>query len=208
MAVIGVKHLVFAPISAMSTGSRPTYGTGQILAKLTKVDYEPNVVDGTFYADDVLCEEEHYVSGGSLKIGVADFALDAHKSVFGNKTSTVSTVKELYKGSDDTAPYVGVGYIVPKKVNGSKVYEARFLLKVMFKEPSASAETKGESIAFQGMEIEGSFSPVEGYEGDRYIEIAEFPTETAAIEWLNTKAHVSGASLAAAASAPATTSNK
>lgn len=191
MAVIGVKHLVYSPISILGAGVRPTYGVGKVLSQLTKVDYEPSVVDGTFYADDVLAEEEHYVSGGTIKIGIADVSIDDQKGIFGNTTDTVSTVKELYKGSGDTAPYVGVGYIVPKKKNGNKVYEARFLLKVMFKEPSHSAETKGESISFQGMELEGSFSPVEGFEHDRYIEIAEFTTEAAAITWINGKAHVS-----------------
>lgn len=203
MAIIGVKHLVYAPITNYVVGSRPTYGTGAVLAKLTKADYSPNIVDGAFYADDSKAEEEHYVSDGTITIGVDDLTQDAQKGIFGNTKKTESTISELCKGADDTAPYVGVGYIVPKKRNGAKIYEGRFLLRVMFKEPGSSAETKGESISFQGMEIEGSFSPVEGYEGGRYIETAEFSTEAAAIEWLHGKANVAGS--ARAASAPATT---
>ena len=38
------------------------------------------------------------------------------------------------------------------------------------------------TLSFQGKEIEGSFSPVEGYENDRYRESAEFSTESAADE--------------------------
>jgi viroplasmin and RNaseH domain-containing protein len=60
----------------------------------------------------------------------------------------------------------------------------------MFSEPGESAETKGETISFQGKEIEGSFSPVEGYENDRYRESAEFSTESAADEWLKGKLNV------------------
>lgn len=202
MAIIGVKHLVYAPVTSFNTNARPTYGAGAVLAKLTKADYSPNVVDGAFYADDIKQEEEHYVGDGTITVGVDDLTQDAEKGIFGNKTSG-SAIKELYKSSDDTAPYVGLGYIVPRKRNGVKIYEAKWFLKVMFKEPSDSAETKGESINFQGMELEGSFSPVDGFDGGRYLEKAEFSTESAAIEWLHGKANVSGV---AAASAPATQS--
>lgn len=205
MAIIGVKHLVYAPVTAFNAGARPTYGAGAVLAKLTKADYSPNSVDGKFYADDMLQEEDHYVGDGTITVGIDDLTQDTEKGIFGNKTNGTA-VKELYKSADDTAPYLGLGYIVPKKRNGVKVYEGRWLLKVMFKEPADSAETKGESINFQGKELEGTFSPVDGFEGGRYMEKAEFATESAAIEWLHSKANISGV---AAASAPATTqSNK
>ena len=61
-----------------------------------------------------------------------------------------------------------------------------------------------DRIEDQGKEIEGSFSPVEGYENDRYRESAEFSTESAADEWLKGKLNVT-APLRSAASAPATT---
>lgn len=206
MAIIGVKHLVYAPITTYTVGSRPTYGTGAVLAKLTKVDYSPNVVDGAFYADDSKAEEEHYVSDGTITLGVDDLIQDVQKAVLGNGSGTESTVSVLYKSANDTAPYVGIGFVVPKKRNGSKIYEARFLLRVMFKEPSASAETKGESISFQGTEIEGSFSPVEGYEGGRYLESAEFTTESAAFAWVNGKCNISTASVSSTTSTTSSTS--
>ena len=204
MAIIGVKHLMYAPITNYTVGSRPTYGTGAVLAKLTKVDYSPNKADADFYADDVKAEEEHCVTGGTITIGVDDLTQDVQKGIFGNATETQSTIKVLCKGANDEAPYVGVGYVIPHKRSGSRVYEAVLLLRVMFSEPSESAETKGETISFQGKEIEGSFSPVEGYENDRYRESAEFSTESAADEWLKGKLNVT-APLRSAASAPATT---
>lgn len=203
MAIIGIKHLVYAPITNYTVGSAPTYGAGAILSKITKADKSPNVSDAAFYADDCKVEEDHTVTDGTITIGVADLSQDVQKGIFGNTVETEATIKVLTKAVDDVAPYVGVGYIIPKKVNGSRVFEATWLYRVMFKEPSKSAETKGETLSFQGQEIEGSFSAVEGWKGGAYESTAEFPTEAAAITWLNGKANVSGV---AAASAPATQS--
>ena len=38
MAITGIKHPVFAPITARNAGAKPTYGTGIVVAKATKAD--------------------------------------------------------------------------------------------------------------------------------------------------------------------------
>ena len=203
MAIIGVKHLMYAPITNYTVGSMPTYGTGAVLARLTKIDYNPTKSDVDFYADDIKAEEDHTVTGGTITVGVDDLTQDVQKGIFGNVQETQATIKVLCKAANDEAPYVGLGYVIPHKRRGTRVYEAVMLLRVMFSEPNESAETKGETISFQGKEIEGSFSPVEGYENDRYRISAEFSTESAADEWLKTKLNVTDP--LRGASSPATT---
>ena len=56
MATIGIKHPVYAVISAMNANAKPTYNASKsgILGKATKADVTLNFAEGSLYADDAL----------------------------------------------------------------------------------------------------------------------------------------------------------
>lgn len=61
----------------------------------------------------------------------------------------------MVRNAYDIAPYVGLGRIITKIVNGQYKYKVEFLNKVKFAEPSQENNTKGESVEFGTSEIEG-----------------------------------------------------
>jgi hypothetical protein len=61
----------------------------------------------------------------------------------------------MVRNSNDIAPYVGLGRVLTKLVNGQYKYKVEFLNKVKFSEPSQDNNTKGESVEFGTSEIEG-----------------------------------------------------
>ena len=67
MATTGIKHPVFAPITARNTGAKPTYGTGILVAKATKADITINTAEGKLYADDSLAEYDSKFQSGTLQ---------------------------------------------------------------------------------------------------------------------------------------------
>ncbi len=191
MAVIGIKHPVFVPITTYTVGARPTYGTGSVIGKAIKADISLESNDSTLYADDAACETDTSFKSGTIKLGVDDLSFDIQKEMLGNTSATVDTVDELRKTADDVAPEGGFGFYKSEKKNGSRRYEATFYLRTQFKEPNESAETKGESISWQTPEIEGKIKIVENYLTNIYCEKAKFTTEAAAIAWLDEKANIS-----------------
>lgn len=196
MAIIGAKYVVYAPITERKYGVRPTYGTGKVLAKLTKVDVNITNTNTKLYADDATAEVDHSFTSGTVAVGLDDLTNEAQKGILGNKEETEDTVKVLTKAANDEPPHVGLGYMRSRKRNGVKSWEANIFLDVMFQEPNTSSNTKGENIEFQTPELTADIMTCEGYNGGAYQEIAEFSTENAAKAWIDTKLNVSEVSAA------------
>jgi hypothetical protein len=49
----------------------------------------------------------------------------------------------MTRNVNDVAPYVGLGRIVTKMINGAYKYKVEFLYKVKFSEPQAENTTRG-----------------------------------------------------------------
>ena len=88
---------------------------------------------------------------------------------------------EITRNSGDIAPYVGLGRVIVKMVNGSYKYKVEFLYKVKFGEPSQEDNTKGESVEFATGTLEGTVSTLAN--GDWSIS-KTFDTKEAAITYL------------------------
>ena len=62
---------------------------------------------------------------------------------------TDANVRELIFDNRQQTPYLGVGFVIKKQVNGVIWWRAVVLTKVMFSVPSDSATTQGETIEWQ-----------------------------------------------------------
>ena len=69
---------------------------------------------------------------------------------------TDTSVKELVYDDAQVTPYLGVGFIIKKKVNGAYKWRGVVLPKVMFSVPEDAATTQGESIEWQTPELTGT----------------------------------------------------
>ena len=197
MAKIGLLTPVASPITAEAYGTTPTYGTGFRVGKAVQADLSIETSDNNLYGDDALAEEDSNFNSGTITIGVTDFGmtadqnLDVQAAMLGNTVATENGVKVLRAGGNDVAPYLGFGFVKSKQINNVKYYEATWLFKVKFKEPSDSTTTKGKQIQWQTPSITGDIMIVEGFQKDVWKAKALFTTPTQAFEWLCAKANIS-----------------
>jgi len=153
MARIGASGLKYAELTNEVT---PVYGTPATLGKMVgaKLAYELNSAE--LYADNALAESDYTFNKGTLTVTVADDDDAVLAKLLGRTVNP--TTKEVIRTTQDVAPYVGVGRIITKLVGGDYKYKVEFLSKVKFKEPAPEEKTKGESVEFGTVELEGSIA--------------------------------------------------
>lgn len=150
MAKIGLKNFRFGILTENLDGSA-TYGVGQKPAKAISCSVDITNNDVKLYADDALAESDTSFQSGSVTLGIDDEDDTMLATLLGHQI--VGGV--LVRNSSDVAPYVGLGRIITKMVNGAYKYKVEFLKKVKFSEPSQENNTKGESLEFGTSELSG-----------------------------------------------------
>lgn len=193
MAQIGLTNLWYGILTEGADGT-PSYGGAKSFGKAVSAKVAPSNNDAKLYADDALAESDSSFSSAKVTLGVADDDLTIFAEILGHKLSQPDGV--MTRNVNDAAPYVGLGRVVTKLVNGKRVYKGEFLYKVKFSEPSQEDETKGESVDFKTPEIEGTASALAN--GD-WSDSGVFDTKDAAVNWVKGK-------LAAKAGTSSTTS--
>lgn len=160
MATIGLSKPHYAVYSAGS--GTPSYASGGVMGKATQADIEIETSeDNNLYADNAIAETDRSFAGGTLTLSTDDLSQEVSKAILGLTEQSLSEitgvtdedVKELVYDDTQQTPYLGVGFIVKKKVNGVYKWRAVVLTKVMFAVPSDSATTQGESIEWQVPEL-------------------------------------------------------
>lgn len=150
MANIGLTNIWWSVLTEAGDGT-PTYDGAKTLGKAVSCSVSISNNDAKLYGDDAIAESDTSYASGTVTMGVTD----DDDSIFAPLLGHTLTDGEVIKKSDDNAPYVGVGRIVTKMVNGAYKYKVEFLPKVKFSEPSRDETTKGESIEFSTPSIEG-----------------------------------------------------
>lgn len=160
MATIGLSKPHYAVYSAGS--GTPSYASGGVMGKATQADIEIETSeDNNLYADNAIAETDRSFAGGTLTLSTDDLSQEVSKAILGLTEQSLSEitgitdedVKELVYDDTQQTPYLGVGFIIKKKVNGVYKWRAVVLTKVMFAVPSDSATTQGESIEWQVPEL-------------------------------------------------------
>lgn len=150
MAKIGLKNFLFGILTEQNDGSA-TYGVAVKPAKAISCSVSVSNNDAKLYADDALAESDTTFQSGTVTLGIDDEDDIVLATLLGHTISGGEMVRNAY----DIAPYVGLGRILTKLVNGQYKYKVEFLNKVKFAEPSQENNTKGESVEFGTSEIEG-----------------------------------------------------
>lgn len=151
MANIGLTNLWFSNLTEAADGTALYDGAKQ-LGKAVSCSTSITNNEAKLFGDDTLAESDTSFSNGTITLGVTDDDDEVFAELLGH---TVTEDGEVIKAATDAAPYVGVGRIVTKMVNGAYKYKVEFLYKVKFSEPSKDENTKGESIEFATPSIEG-----------------------------------------------------
>lgn len=154
MATIGLSKPYFAKYS--NTGSTVTYSDGALLGKYTKLSIELDDQEtDNLYADNEVAETEQQFSGGTAKVTTDDLRAAVMVAVLGVKEEAITTeTPKWYVFDDDQEiPYVGLGGVIMKKVDGAVKWVAFVLNKIQFSTPGVAAVTKGKTIEWQTQEL-------------------------------------------------------
>lgn len=160
MAVIGLSKPYYGIYSA--TGNAVSYANGAVMGKATEANIEIDTTeDNNLYADNAIAETDRSFAGGSLTLSTDDLSQEVAKAILGLTETAITgiegvtdtSVKELVYDDTQNTPYLGVGFIVKKKVGGAYKWRAVVLCKVMFSVPADAATTQGESIEWQVPEL-------------------------------------------------------
>ena len=161
MASIGLTNLWFGELTEGQDGT-PSYANAQKMGKAVSASVSITNNSAMLYGDDALAESDTSFASGTITLGLTDDDDTVFAPLLGH---TLSEDGEVVKTSTDTAPYVGVGRVISKMVNGIRKYKVNFLYKVKFSEPNAENNTKGETVEFSTPEIEGIISALSDNKG-------------------------------------------
>lgn len=192
MAQIGLTNLWYGILTEGDDGT-PSYGGAKSFGKAVSAKVDVSTSDASLYADDALAESDKSFQSAKVTLGVADDDMTTFAEILGHKVSQPGG--EMVRSAEDAAPWVGLGRVVTKMVNGKYVYKGEFLYKVRFAEPSQEDKTKGDSVDFSTPEIEGTAATLAN--GD-WSAAQTFDTKDAAVAWVKGKLSAkAGASSAA-----------
>ena len=196
MAKIGVSKPKFAKYS--ESNGVVTYSGGGSLGKMVNVDVSiDSSDDNNFYADNGIAETDRQFSGGTFTANTDDLSHEVSKAILGLKEQelgeiagvTDTEVKELIYDDDQAMPYLGLGFIIKKKVKGVTKWRAVILTKAMFSVPNDAATTQGETIDWQTEELSATIMR-DDTEKHAWKKEATFTTEAQAEAYLNNRLNI------------------
>ena len=171
MANIGLKRYRYALLNSDGT----TYGTVKTLAGAIECKAKVDTSEATLYADDKVKEYVQMFKGGTLTLGIDDDDETIFAEVLGKTVDPGTGV--VISNSEDIPPYVGLGQVIPKIVNGTRKYRVEWFYKVQFKPFVGDSKTKGESLEYTTPSVE-----VTVFENDNgnYEKHKDYSSESAA----------------------------
>lgn len=150
MANIGLTNIWYSELTEASDGTA-TYEGAINMGKAVSASVSINNNSAELYGDDAIAESDTAFSNGTITLTLTDDDDTVFAQLLGHTVEDGETVKT----STDVAPYVGIGRIVTKMVNGQYKYKVEFLYKVKFAEPNRDENTHGENVEFGTPSIEG-----------------------------------------------------
>jgi phi13 family phage major tail protein len=178
MAKIGLNNFRYSKLTESETGGA-TYEGAKKPAKAVSCKVSISTSSASLYADDVLAESDTSFNNGTVTIGIDEEDNATMADLLGHTIEPEGG--EMVRNANDVAPYVGLGRVVVKMVNGVRKYKVEFLCKVKFSEPSQDDKTKGENVEFTTSELEGTVSALAD---GTWSKTKTFDTQAEAITYL------------------------
>lgn len=199
MAVIGLSKPYYGIYSA--TGNAVSYANGAVMGKATEANIDIKTTeDNNLYADNGIAETDRSFAGGTLILSTDDLSQEVTKAILGLTETAITgiegvtdtSVKELVYDDTQNTPYLGVGFIIKKKVGGAYKWRGVVLCKVMFSVPADAATTQGESIEWQVPELSSTIMRDDS-ETHMWKREATFTTEAQAEAYIKARLNITEA---------------
>ena len=187
-----MMYPVFAPISAHTDGSMPTYSTGFVIQEARNATVNREYQNNPLYGDDRIVDDDNGMTGLTISFESTGLSEDDRKKLLGEEESEVTGVSGQWV-SDNETPWGGFGFIRKMRENGTKKFEAWLTLKIKFQEESMTTSTKEGSITWNTPTLNGRAAGlyVDSTDKLRFQLHETFDTMAAAKSWLNTRLNVS-----------------
>ena len=162
MATIGLSKPYYAIYDWDGKAeTEPSYKEGGLLGKYTELNIALDAAgDNVLFADNAPAESDNQFSGGTASLTTDDLRPEALTPVWGVKNEPITEGAVMTKNAswyvfddDQAAPYLGLGGVIKKKINGDYKWMAFILTKTQLNNPSIVATTQGENISWQTQNI-------------------------------------------------------
>lgn len=189
---VGMMYPVFAPISAHTDGSMPTYGTGFVIQEARNATVNREYQNNPLYGDDRIVDDDNGMTGLTISFEPTGLSEDDRKKLLGEEESEVTGISGQWV-SDNETPWGGFGFIRKMRQNGTKKFEAWLTLKIKFQEETMTTSTKEGTITWNTPTLNGRAAGlyVDSSDKLRFQLHETFDTIAAAKSWLNTRLNVS-----------------
>lgn len=179
MAKIGLTNFRYGILTEAADGT-PSYSGAKTPGAAISCNVEVTNNDAKLYANDGVQESDTSFAGGNVTMGVDRADYQTQADLLGH---TYDEEDGLVRSTNDVAPYVGLGRIVTQMINNVISYRVEFLYKVKFAEPSQSDTTKGETVEFNTVEMQGQIAQLAN---GNWSTAQDFTTKDAATTFLET----------------------
>jgi hypothetical protein len=189
-----MMYPVFAPISAHTDGSMPTYGNGVVIHEARNCNISKTYNDNPLYGDDRIVDDDNCLTALTASFEPTGLSDSDRMLLFGENEISVGGLTCQVE-SDNETPYGGFGFIRKMRDSGVVKYEAWIILKIKFQEESQNTATKEGSISWNTPTLNGRAAGVyiDNTGKLRWRVHETFETIAAAKSWINTVLNVSSA---------------
>ena len=189
---VGMMYPVWAPLTAHTDGSMPTYGTGRVIQEARNATVNREYANNPLYGDDRIVDDDNGLTGLTMSFESTGLSKQDRLTLLGEEDSTIIGISGTFV-SDNETPWGGFAYIRKMRENGVKKFEAWLTLKIKFQEESQATNTKEGQINWGTPTLNGLAAGlyVDSSDKQRYQLHETFATIAEAKTWINNLLHVS-----------------
>ena len=184
MSAIGMRHLVFAPITAHTEGEAITYGEGAAVEHAVRGQITLNWSEGTDYANDIVDDYYKKLTDADVEVESTVWP-DAIMAMLGLEAET-STGSKIYKSKTVVETEVGFGFVQVLREEKATKYRGWWIHKVVFTPGDVEANTQEEDLEWTHVSLTGKGKPCYLDSGDpQVMNRQDFTSYPAATAWLD-----------------------
>ena len=188
---VGMIYPVWAPMTAHTDGSMPTYGTGRVLQEARNATVNKEYANNPLYGDDRIVDNDNGMIGLTISFESTGLSDADRVAVLGEVQYGTSGASGQWE-TDKETPWGGFGYIRKMRENGTKKYEAWWTLKIKFQEESQVTSTREGQITWNTPTLNGRAASLYVDSGDdaKFRLHKTFTTVADAKNWLKGYANI------------------
>lgn len=148
MAMTGLKKL---HVAILTTEATNVYAAPKQLSPAVSANVTPNFTTANLSGDDRIVYVEEALGDIDVEIAVTDLTDEDYALLMGITPNADGVIEDA---ANDQAPYVALGFEMPKPNGGVAL---RWYYKGKFQKPSENVTTKGDTTEFQTPTISAKF---------------------------------------------------